>query len=71
MWRFGKAAPAMNDSMLPLPGLSPVCGKTIVAKFDGGVLSSDGGVEHPDDYDPDFEEVFVKLVNRLDPLVAT
>jgi hypothetical protein len=29
--------------MLPLPGLSPVCGKTIVAKFDGGVLSSDGG----------------------------
>ena len=23
--------------------------------------------EHPDDYDPDFEDVFVKLVNRLDP----
>jgi len=23
--------------------------------------------EHPDDYDPGFEEVFVKLVNRLDP----
>ena len=34
----------MNDPMLPLPGLSPVCGKTIVAKFDGGLLSSDGGV---------------------------
>ena len=34
----------MNDSMLPLPGLSPVCGKTIVAKFDGGLLSSDGGI---------------------------
>ena len=30
--------------MLPLPGLSPVSGKTIVAKFDGGLLSSDGGV---------------------------
>jgi len=22
---------------------------------------------HPDDYDPGFEDVFVKLVNRLDP----
>ena len=34
----------MNDSMLPLPGLSPVCGKTVVAKFDGGLLSSDAGI---------------------------
>jgi hypothetical protein len=34
----------MNDPMLPLPGLSPVSGKTIIAKFDGGLLSSDGGV---------------------------
>ena len=34
----------MNDCMLPLPGLSPVCGKTVVAKFDGGLLSSDGGI---------------------------
>ena len=34
----------MNDSMLSLPGLSPVCGKTVVAKFDGGLLSSDGGI---------------------------
>ena len=34
----------MNDLMPPLPGLSPAGGKTIVAKFDGGVLSSDGGV---------------------------
>jgi hypothetical protein len=39
-----KATPAMNDPMLPLPGLSPVSGKTIVAKFDGGLLSSDGGI---------------------------
>ncbi len=34
----------MNDPMLPLPGLSPVSGKMIVAKFDGGLLSSDGGI---------------------------
>src|SRR5829696_7167813 len=34
----------MNDPMLPLPGLSPVAGKAVVAKFDGGLLSSDGGV---------------------------
>ena len=27
-----------------LPGLSPVCGKEIVARFDGGRLSCDGGV---------------------------
>src|SRR5271165_4055095 len=40
----GETAPAMFDSMLPLPGLSPVSNKTIVAKFDGGLLSSDGGI---------------------------
>ncbi len=34
----------MDDLMLPLPGLSPVCGKSIVARFDGGHLSSDAGV---------------------------
>ena len=34
----------MTDLMLPLPGLSPVSGKTVVAKFDGGLLSSDGGI---------------------------
>ena len=27
-----------------LPGLSPVSGKTITATFDGGTLSSNGGV---------------------------
>jgi hypothetical protein len=41
---FRETTPAMNDPMLPLPGLSPVSGKTIVAKFDGGLLSSDGGI---------------------------
>jgi DDE family transposase len=34
----------MINSMLPLPGLSSVSGKSVVAKFDGGLLSSDGGV---------------------------
>jgi hypothetical protein len=40
---FCEAAPAMTDPTLPLPGLSPVC-KTVITKFDGGLLSSDGGV---------------------------
>ena len=34
----------MMDSTPTLPGLSPVGGKKIVAQFDGGLLSSDGGV---------------------------
>ena len=34
----------MNDPMLPLPGLSPVLGKQVVVRFDGGHLSSDAGV---------------------------
>jgi len=34
----------MNELTLPLPGLSPVAGKSVVAQFDGGLLSSDGGV---------------------------
>jgi Transposase DDE domain group 1 len=34
----------MNDPMLPLPGLSPVGGKKVVVNFDGGLLSSDGGI---------------------------
>src|SRR4051812_40396137 len=34
----------MNHSTLPLPGLSPVGGKTVVARFDGGLLSSDAGL---------------------------
>src|SRR5271165_5244221 len=41
---FRKATPAMNDPMLPLPGLSPANGKPVVVKFDGGLLSSDGGI---------------------------
>jgi hypothetical protein len=34
----------MTDPTLPLSGLSPVSGKTVITKFDGGLLSSDGGV---------------------------
>ena len=34
----------MVDSTPLLPGLSPVQGKVIVARFDGGRLSSEGGL---------------------------
>ena len=34
----------MADPTLPLPGLSPIAGKAIVARFDGGRLSSDAGL---------------------------
>jgi hypothetical protein len=34
----------MVDTTLPLPGLSPVCSKPLDVRFDGGVLSSDGGL---------------------------
>jgi hypothetical protein len=36
--------PADIETTLPLPGLSPVAGKPINARFDGGSLSSDGGL---------------------------
>jgi hypothetical protein len=36
--------PADTNATLPLPGLSPVAGKPIIARFDGGSLSSDGGL---------------------------
>ncbi|WP_026002693.1 IS1380 family transposase, partial [Sphingobium xenophagum] len=34
----------MDDLTLPLPGLSPVSGKRLDVRFDGGMLSSDGGI---------------------------
>ncbi|WP_294535672.1 transposase, partial [uncultured Rhodoblastus sp.] len=34
----------MSEFTLPLPGLSPVARKSVVVKFDGGSLSSDGGI---------------------------
>ncbi len=36
--------PVEVESAPVLPGLSPVCGKPIITRFDGGQLSSDGGV---------------------------
>jgi Transposase DDE domain group 1 len=36
--------PADAHATPPLPGLSPVEGKPIIARFDGGSLSSDGGL---------------------------
>jgi hypothetical protein len=36
--------PAKVESTPALPGLSPVAGKPIIARFDGGQLSSDAGV---------------------------
>ena len=36
--------PADTHATLPLPGLSPIEGKPIIARFDGGALSSDGGL---------------------------
>jgi hypothetical protein len=39
---FREAASAMTDPMPLLPGLSPVSGNSVAAKFDAGLLSSDG-----------------------------
>jgi hypothetical protein len=36
--------PATIETTPPLPGLSPVNGKTLTASFDGGSLSSDAGL---------------------------
>jgi Transposase DDE domain group 1 len=36
--------PAMVDATPFLPGLSPVQGKAVIARFDGGRLSSEGGL---------------------------
>jgi hypothetical protein len=41
---FSDAMPAANQATPPLPGLSPIEGKPIIARFDGGALSSDGGL---------------------------
>ncbi len=37
------ASPTTDDPTLPLPGLSPVAGRSVQACFDGGSLSSDAG----------------------------
>jgi hypothetical protein len=41
---FSETTSAITDPMSLLAGLSPVGGKAAGARFDGGLLSSDGGV---------------------------
>ena len=41
---IAEATPAMVDDTPFLPGLSPLQGKAVVARFDGGRLSSEGGL---------------------------
>ena len=36
--------PATVETTAILPGLSPICGRTIEARFDGALMSSDGGL---------------------------
>ena len=36
--------PVTVEATPPLPGLSPAAGKPLIARFDGGQLSSDGGL---------------------------
>jgi len=57
--------PAKAVSTPALPGLSPVCGKPNIACFDGGKLSSDGGVVALRDI-----EAHLKIANRLAACVA-
>jgi hypothetical protein len=40
---FPETMPAKVEPSLPLPGLSPVAGKPLIARFGGGPLSFDGG----------------------------
>ena len=54
----------MYDPMLPLSGLSPVAGKKVVVNFDGGLLSSDGGLLA-------LREVERPLFNHLRPHALT
>jgi len=57
--------PAKVESTPALPGLSPVCGKPITARFDGGKLSSDGGVVALREI-----EARLSIANRLAACVA-
>ena len=41
---IGGTTPAMTETMLPLAGRSPVNGKALSARFDGGALLSDAGL---------------------------
>ena len=39
-----EAASAMQETTLPLEGLSSVCDKPVITRFDGNLLSSDSSV---------------------------
>ena len=41
---FPDAMPADTHATLPVPGLSPVSSKAIIARCDSGALPSDGGL---------------------------
>src|SRR3954469_22610980 len=40
----GRSMPASDQPTPILPGLSPICGRAIEARFDGELMSSDGGL---------------------------
>jgi hypothetical protein len=43
-----------------------------IRRFDRAHVAYDDVIRaHPDDYDPDFEAIFHRLVDRLDPSAAT
>jgi hypothetical protein len=42
--RSARTMPANDEATAILPGLSPICGKPIEARFDGVLMSSDGGL---------------------------
>ena len=44
IWQPTDRAPTMRQNTPFLPGLSPVQSKVLTASFDGGRMSSDGGV---------------------------
>jgi hypothetical protein len=41
---FPDTTPADTDVTLPLPGLSPVTGKPLIARFNGGSVLNDGSL---------------------------
>ncbi len=78
--RFAVAAAEPGSAFIPYAGrpLEDVLASKRTARSDATTASNGGACpcrsrrrEHPDDYDPGFEDVFVKLVNRLDPPDAT
>ena len=64
----------MDDPTLPLPGLSPVAGRSVKACFDGGALSSDAGMLVPREVEHRFgvaERLARCLNDPRDPALVT